>query len=96
MSGSHSHSHSPTTARRPPRISLALTIALTAAIMALFAIVMAQRPATDRRTYGWHRVEILAALTNGVVLVVIALVILSSAWGRLLHPEPWGTIVSSR
>ena len=56
--------------------------------MALFAVVMAQRPATARRTYGWHRVEILAALTNGIILVVIALLILMSAWSRLRHPEP--------
>ncbi len=56
--------------------------------MALFAVVMAQRPASARRTYGWHRLEILAALSNGVVLIVIALLILGRAWKLLQNPQP--------
>ena len=56
--------------------------------MALFAVTMAARPATARRTYGYYRVEILSALTNGVVLVAMALAIFYEAYVRLRSPEP--------
>src|SRR3990170_1630283 len=45
---------------------------LSAQLLSLFALVFATRPATVRRTYGYYRLEILAALANGVVLVVLA------------------------
>ena len=54
--------------------------------MSMFAIWMAMRPATATRTYGFHRVEILAALANGVALVVIALVIFWQAAQRVQEP----------
>jgi cobalt-zinc-cadmium efflux system protein len=38
--------------------------------LALFAIQMAERPATPERTYGYYRTEILAALANAMVLIV--------------------------
>ena len=47
------------------------------------AVWFAERPATAEKTYGYYRVEILAALVNGVVLCVLALVILFEAWERL-------------
>jgi cobalt-zinc-cadmium efflux system protein len=40
--------------------------------LALLALYVASRPADARRTYGWHRVEILAALLNGVTLVALS------------------------
>ena len=40
--------------------------------LSLFAITMALRPATLSKTYGYHRVEIMAALANGVTLVLVA------------------------
>jgi len=40
--------------------------------LALFAIHMAERPATPERTYGYYRTEILAALANAVVLIGIS------------------------
>jgi len=43
--------------------------------LALFAITIANKPATATRTYGYHRAEILAALTNGVILVLVSLYI---------------------
>ncbi len=55
--------------------------------LSLAAIRLARFPATDRRTYGWHRAEILASLVNGLTLLLIAIGILHEAWGRLLHPE---------
>jgi cobalt-zinc-cadmium efflux system protein len=49
---------------------------------------LAQRPATPRRSYGLYRVEILATLVNGVVLLALSGFILYEAWHRLREPEP--------
>jgi cobalt-zinc-cadmium efflux system protein len=54
--------------------------------LALFAIKFAERSATPERTYGFYRVEILAALTNSVVLIGISLYILFEAYKRFLNP----------
>ena len=54
--------------------------------LALFAINMTQRAATSKRTYGYYRAEILAALTNAVVLIGISLYILYEAYGRFKDP----------
>ncbi|MBM3804840.1 MAG: cation transporter [Acidimicrobiia bacterium] len=54
--------------------------------ISLFAVNFANRPATARKTYGFLRLEVLAALVNGVALVVIALVIFYEAHERLLSP----------
>ena len=51
--------------------------------LSLFAVWFAERPATAEKTYGYYRVEILAAVVNGVVLCVLALAILVEAWDRL-------------
>jgi len=56
--------------------------------LSLLAVWFAERPATPEKTYGYYRVEILAALVNGVVLCVLAIVILVEAWRRLsIHHE---------
>ena len=54
--------------------------------LALIAINFAERPATPERTYGFYRVEILAAVINGVVLIGISLYILYEAYERFLNP----------
>jgi cobalt-zinc-cadmium efflux system protein len=54
--------------------------------LALLAIRFAERPATPERTYGFYRVEILAALTNGVILIGISLYILYEAYERFRNP----------
>jgi cobalt-zinc-cadmium efflux system protein len=59
---------------------------VVAQVLSLAALVIAARPADERRTYGWHRVEILAALGNGVTLVVLSLIIIWQAWHRLHAP----------
>lgn len=59
---------------------------VVAQALALAALVIAARPADARRTYGWHRVEILAALGNGLALVVLSLVLLWEGWQRLHAP----------
>lgn len=54
--------------------------------LALFAIKFAERPATPERTYGYYRVEILAAVVNAVVLIGISLYILYEAYERFRNP----------
>jgi cobalt-zinc-cadmium efflux system protein len=54
--------------------------------LSFFAISMARRPPTDEKTYGFHRTEILAALANGVTLVVICLLIFYEAFQRFSNP----------
>lgn len=54
--------------------------------LALFAAWMSQKPATPRRTYGYYRVEILAALTNAVILFLMAFFILYEAYRRFREP----------
>jgi cobalt-zinc-cadmium efflux system protein len=55
--------------------------------LSLLAVWFAERPATAEKTYGYYRVEILAALVNGVVLCVLAIAILVEAWDRLRVPH---------
>lgn len=55
-------------------------------ILALAAIWFAQRPATTGRTFGYLRLEILAAVTNAFLLFAIAFVVLFEAWQRLSEP----------
>src|SRR2546423_5154369 len=50
--------------------------------LSFFAIRFSSRRATARMTYGFYRVEILAALLNGVSLVLIALYIFYEAYHR--------------
>src|SRR2546429_3765564 len=59
-----------------------------ALIFSWYGIWIARRPFTAQRTFGYHRVGILAALVNAVSLVVIALLIFWEASTRLGHPEP--------
>jgi cobalt-zinc-cadmium efflux system protein len=54
--------------------------------LSLFAMWFSSRRATPRKTYGFYRVEILAALLNGVFLVLIAIYIFYEAYDRFLNP----------
>src|SRR6267378_6300263 len=56
--------------------------------LAWFAVEQSKRPADQRRSYGYHRVSILAALVNSVTLIVIVIAIAYEAVRRLAHPEP--------
>jgi cobalt-zinc-cadmium efflux system protein len=55
-------------------------------LMSLLAVWFAERPATPAKTYGYYRVEILAALINGVVLCLLAIGILVKAYERIWQP----------
>ncbi len=59
--------------------------------VSLAAALLADRPATERRTYGLNRIEILAALFNGATLFLISIVIFYEAYERLLDPVPIAT-----
>jgi cobalt-zinc-cadmium efflux system protein len=54
--------------------------------LALFAAWLAGRPATPQRSFGYRRAEILAALANGVLLVVVAIWIFVEAARRFSDP----------
>jgi cobalt-zinc-cadmium efflux system protein len=55
--------------------------------LAYIAMRLALRPATDRHTYGFGRAEVLAALANGVLLLVAAVVVTIEAITRLRTPQ---------
>jgi len=55
--------------------------------LALFAISYSRRPPTPQRTFGFYRLEILAALANGVVLILISFYILYEAYWRIIEPH---------
>jgi len=61
---------------------------LIALLISLGAIMFASRPPTARKTYGFYRLEILAALFNGATLFLITLWIFFHAYKRIINPEP--------
>jgi cobalt-zinc-cadmium efflux system protein len=61
---------------------------VAALALTLFALWVAGRPASDSKTFGYARAEILAALVNGVVLCVLVVLIVLEAWARLHDPPP--------
>jgi len=60
---------------------------VAALLLAMLALWFAARPITPRKTYGYYRLEILAALANGVALVVISLLISYEAFQRIRQPQ---------
>lgn len=55
---------------------------------AWFAVIQAGRPADRKRTFGYKRVGILAAMFNGAMLLIVVLGVGYEAVVRLQHPEP--------
>jgi cobalt-zinc-cadmium efflux system protein len=55
-------------------------------VVALVASAVAARPATDRHTFGFRRVEVLGALVNGALLTVVAVTVAIEAVRRLVEP----------
>jgi len=56
--------------------------------LSLFAMRLAQLPPTANKTFGYHRVEILAALVNALLLWVIVALIFREAFHRFVTPSP--------
>jgi cobalt-zinc-cadmium efflux system protein len=59
---------------------------VAALALTLFALWIGTRQATETKTFGYYRAEILAALVNGVALWVVVLFIVAEAWRRLAAP----------
>jgi cobalt-zinc-cadmium efflux system protein len=56
--------------------------------MSFAALRLAGLPPNDRHTYGYHRLQVLAALANGSTLLLVAFEIFREAWARFQHPAP--------
>jgi len=54
--------------------------------LSVFAMRLARTPPTGQRTFGFVRLEILAALVNGAALLVISGLIIVEAWDRFREP----------
>ncbi|MDT4898245.1 MAG: cobalt-zinc-cadmium efflux system protein [Acidobacteriota bacterium] len=59
---------------------------VAALALALIAMWFGSRPATPSKTFGYYRLEILAALINGVALILISLLIFYEAYQRWAEP----------
>lgn len=55
--------------------------------MSYFAVLLAMRPATKRRTYGFYRAEVLAAFINGIFLIFVSGYIVYDAIQRFITPQ---------
>ena len=54
--------------------------------LSLFALNLAKRPASQTKTYGYYRAEILAALVNGTILILVSGYIFYEAYHRFVEP----------
>ena len=59
-----------------------------AVLLAYIANRISKRSATEKKTFGFKRIEILAALLNAVVLIVIIIFLFIEAYHRFQSPEP--------
>jgi cobalt-zinc-cadmium efflux system protein len=60
--------------------------------LSLGALFISRLPASTRKTFGYHRAEVIAALINGITLIVIAGLIFHEAYKRLIEPEQVKTL----
>src|SRR4051794_26913258 len=56
--------------------------------LTILAIWFAARPANEKKTFGYYRLEILAAFVNGIALVVLSLLVIYQAVARWTSPPP--------
>ncbi|ASK66398.1 cation-efflux pump [Brachybacterium avium] len=64
------------------------TVNLVAAVVALIALTVAARPATERFLYGRAKAEYFSAAVEGLMIFVAAAVIMVTAVERFIHPRP--------
>ena len=61
---------------------------LAGAVMALFMLIIAARPADEDHVYGHSKAEYFASVTEGILILGAAVGIIATAIQRLLHPKP--------
>ncbi|MBR8840314.1 MAG: cation transporter [Stigonema ocellatum SAG 48.90 = DSM 106950] len=61
---------------------------LVAAVVALWAVTYAAKPADAEHAFGYSKAEYFSSGAEGALIVVAAIIIAFESWGRLLHPEP--------
>lgn len=59
-----------------------------AIIISYIAMIIGKKDSTAKNTFGYKRIEILAALFNAVVLIVISVYLFYEAYERFINPEP--------
>ncbi len=59
-----------------------------AVLLAYTAYLISKKERTDKKTFGYKRIEILAALFNAIVLIVIIVFLFTEAFKRIRNPEP--------
>ncbi len=55
--------------------------------LTLSAIYISELPPTEKRTYGFHRVEVFVSFINSLSLLLITIFVFYSAYTRILHPR---------
>jgi len=56
-------------------------------LLAWFAQVQVRKSPSEKNTYGYHRIGILAALLNSLLLLILSLILIYESYLRLVHPE---------
>jgi len=64
-----------------------------ALVISFFAVRLAKRKNTEAQTFGYKRAEILAALFNACVLVVVSIFLFKEAFARFIHPHPVNSLL---
>ena len=56
-------------------------------LLAWFAQIQVRKSPSEKNTYGYHRMGILAALLNSLLLLILSLILIYESYSRLVHPE---------
>ena len=64
-----------------------------ATFIAYLAVLIGKREANQKKTFGYKRMEILAALMNAVILIVVSVFLMREAWNRWQNPAPINSMI---
>lgn len=64
-----------------------------AVLITYIAVKISRKDSNIRKTFGYKRIQILAALFNSVVLIVICVFLLFEAYNRFMQPEPINSVI---
>jgi cobalt-zinc-cadmium efflux system protein len=64
-----------------------------ATFIAYLATLVSKRKANPKKTFGYKRIEILAALLNAVILMVICVFLFKEAWVRIQNPQEINSLI---